>query len=174
MERTTDMNDVANAPQPPKLHVSRTFHAPRETVFAAWSSAEHVKRWYSPETYSVPDATVDMRVGGAFDVCMRSPEGHEHWMRGTFVVVSPHDRLAIEARVVDAGGFELFRALTDVRFADVLGGTRMDVVQTYTFRDPAIALPFVSGASEGWRTTLDKLEIEVARANGATGAASVP
>ena len=32
------------------------FHAPRETVFKAWSSAEHVKHWFSPETYTVPDA----------------------------------------------------------------------------------------------------------------------
>ena len=32
-------------------------------------------------------ATVEMRVGGAFEVCMRSPAGEEHWTRGTFVEV---------------------------------------------------------------------------------------
>ncbi len=42
----------------------------------------------------------------------------------------------------------------------------MDVVQTYTFIDPAMAAPMVAGAPEGWRTTLDKLEQEVVRMQG--------
>ena len=69
-------------------------------------------------------------------------------------------------RVADATGEELFRAYTEVDFADALGGTRMDVVQTYTFIDPSIAAPMVAGAPEGWRTTLDKLEKEVVRMRG--------
>ena len=35
------------------------FAAPRELVFKAWSSAEHIKRWFSPAGFSVPDAEVD-------------------------------------------------------------------------------------------------------------------
>jgi uncharacterized protein YndB with AHSA1/START domain len=57
--------------QPAPLRVSRVFSAPRETVFKAWSSAEHVKRWFCPNGYSVPEATVEMRPGGRFEVCMR-------------------------------------------------------------------------------------------------------
>ena len=52
----------ASGYQPPPLKISRTFHAQREAVFKAWSTAEHVKNWFSPQTYSVPEATVDMRV----------------------------------------------------------------------------------------------------------------
>jgi uncharacterized protein YndB with AHSA1/START domain len=144
--------------QPPPLRLSRTFHASRETVFNAWSTAEHVKRWFSPETYTVPEANVEMRTGGTFDVCMRSPSGQEHWTRGTFVEVTPHTRLVIDMHATGASGEPLFRAYTEVDFSDVLGGTRMDVVQTYTFIDPSIAAPMVAGAPEGWRTTLDKLD----------------
>jgi len=158
----------AAVPQPPPLRLSRVLHARRETVFKAWSTADHVKRWFSPETYTVPDATVEMRVGGRFDVCMRSPTGEEHWTRGTFVEVTPHTRLVIDMRATDRAGQPLFRAYTEVEFADALGGTRMDVVQTYTFIDPAIAAPMVAGAPEGWRSTLDKLEKEVVRMQGGT------
>jgi uncharacterized protein YndB with AHSA1/START domain len=150
------------------LRVSRVFHAPRETVFKAWSSADHIKRWFSPETYSVSQANVAMHVGGPFEVCMRSPHGEEHWTRGTFVEVVPCTRLVIDMRVADAAGKPLFRAYTEVDFSDALGGTRMNVVQTYTFIDPSIAAPMVAGATEGWRTTLDKLEREVLRMRGAT------
>jgi uncharacterized protein YndB with AHSA1/START domain len=125
-----------------------------------------VERWFSPETFTVSDAKVQMHVGGAFEVCMRSPAGAEHWSRGKFVEVTPHSRLVIDMHAVDDAGKKLFRAYTEVDFSDALGGTRMDVVQTYTFIDPSIAGPMVAGAPEGWRTTLDKLEKEVVRMQG--------
>jgi len=52
-----------------------------------------------------------------------------------------------------------------VNFSAVLGGTQMDVVQSYTLIDPTKGW-MVTGAPEGWRTTLDKLEREVARMQG--------
>ena len=159
MKHMTD----ANAHQPAPLRISRTFHASRTAVFAAWSSADRIKRWFSPETYTVSDATVDLRAGGAFDVCMRAPDGSEHWMRGHFVEVAPPSRLVFESQVSGGDGAPLFSVRTEVDFSDVSGGTKMDIVQTYTFIDPSIAAPMVGGASEGWRTTLDKLEREVAR-----------
>src|SRR6516225_5105451 len=88
--------------QPAPFRLSRVFHARRETVFRAWSSAEHVTRWFSPETFTIPAAKVEMRVGGAFDVCMRSPAGEEHWVRGTFVEIRPHTRLVIDMRITDS------------------------------------------------------------------------
>jgi uncharacterized protein YndB with AHSA1/START domain len=151
------------------LRLSRTFHAPRVTVFKAWSSADHVKRWFCPETFTVPDAKVEMRVGGPFEVCMRSPAGEEHWTRGVFVEVAPYTRLVIDTQVTDRAGKALFRAYTEVDFADALGGTRMDVVQTYTLIDPSVAW-MVAGAPDGWRTTLDKLEKEVMRMRGGLAA----
>ena len=104
--------------QPPPLRLSRVFHARRETVFKAWSSADHVRRWFSPQTFTVADAKVEMRVGGAFDVCMRSPMGTEHWTRGRFVEVTPHSRLVIDMHATDSTGKPLFRAYTEVDFAD--------------------------------------------------------
>ena len=59
-------------------------------LFRAWSSADHVKRWFSPETYTVPDARVHLHVGGPFDVRMRGPYGQERLIRGAFVEVVPH------------------------------------------------------------------------------------
>jgi len=175
MNETAEAKSHTAIPQPPPLRLSRVFHAPRETVFAAWSSADHVKAWFSPQTYTVSDAKVDMRVGGPFDVRMRSPAGEEHWTRGAFVEVTPHTRLVIDMRATDAAGAPLFRAYTEVDFSDSLAGTQMDVVQTYTFIDPSLAAPMVAGAPEGWRTTLDKLEAEVVRMRGGaeTGVRSV-
>ena len=104
MAQPTDAKDGGAIQQPPPLRLSRVFHAPRETVFKAWSSADHVKRWFAPATYTAPDARVQMHVGGPFEVCMRSPGGQEHWTRGVFVEVTPHTRLVIDMHAVDAAG----------------------------------------------------------------------
>jgi len=103
-------------------------------------------------------------------VCMVSPSGERHWTRGVFVEVTPHARLVIDMHATDLKGEKLFRAYTEVNFSDAAGGTKMEVVQSYTFIDPAMAAPMVAGAAEGWRTTLDKLEAEVTGMAGAGGA----
>jgi len=151
--------------EPTPLRLSRVFHARRETVFRTWSSAEHVKRWFSPETFTVPDARIELRVGGPFELSMRSPTGEEHLLRGRFVEIAPQRRLVIDMQISDSNGRPLFDAYTEVDFSDALGGTRMDVVQTYTLRDASVAW-MVKGAPDGWRSTLDKLEEEVVRMQG--------
>lgn len=163
------IDDASRKVQPAPVRVSRVFSAPRETVFRAWSSADHVKRWFSPSGYSVPEAKVEMRVGGAFEVCMRSPEGVDHWTRGTFTEVLAPERLTIDHHVIDpCGGGPLFSAVTEVRFSVGPRGTLMEVVQTYSSLGSAQAEQMLKGAPEGWRQTLDKLEAEVSRlqANG--------
>jgi|SRR5579883_1411314 len=149
----------------PPLVLSRTLQARRETVFKAWSTADHIKRWFSPETFTIPEAKIDMRVGGAFELRMRAPHGEEHSIRGVFAEVEPNVRLAIDMTIADGEGNKLFRAFTEIALADAGGGTRMDVKQTYTLIDPTKAW-MIAGAPEGWRSTLDKLEKEVVRMQG--------
>src|SRR6202042_1798357 len=164
------IDDASRKVQPAPLRVSRVFSAPRETVFKTWSSADHIKRWYCPSGYSVPEATVEMRAGGRVEVCMRSPGGVDHWTKGKFTEVVAPDRLTIDHHVIDpCGGGPLFSALTQVKFSAAAGGTLMEVVQTYTLSDPAQAEPMLKGAPEGWRQTLDKLEAEIARIQGSGG-----
>ncbi|WP_264714530.1 SRPBCC family protein [Limobrevibacterium gyesilva] len=141
--------------------ISRTFAAPRALVFKAWSSAEHMKRWFSPEGYTVPAAEIDFRPGGVCAICMRSPEGQDIWSKGVYIEISPPDRLVFTSGVA-IGDSPKFTARTTVTFEDDGAGTRMTVHQAYDIHDESF-LAAVAGAPEGWRTTLDKLEQEVAR-----------
>jgi uncharacterized protein YndB with AHSA1/START domain len=148
--------------QPEPLIVSRMFPAPRRLVFQAWSSAEHVRHWFCPAGYTVPDARIEFRLGGAFEICMRSPEGRDHWTRGRHTEIVLDARLAIAMNVVGDKDQPLFRAYTVVNFIEQAGGTKLEVTQRYTVFDPAAA-PMIQGASQGWSQTLDRLEIEIAR-----------
>jgi uncharacterized protein YndB with AHSA1/START domain len=148
-------HDTAAARQQ-ELNVSRVFAAPREQVFGAWSSADHVKHWFCPAMFTVPEAHVEFRVGGVFDVCMRAPNGQDHWTRGHFVEIIPNARLAIDMHVADDKGELLFTAYTVVTFEEDGGGTRMSVTQAYTLLQP-VAEQMVKGARQGWAETLDRL-----------------
>jgi uncharacterized protein YndB with AHSA1/START domain len=168
----SDSVETAGARQALPLRISRAFPAPRALLFRAWSSSDHIERWFSPKNYTVQVAWVQMRVGGQFDVCMRGPYGGERIIKGTFVEVIPYNRLVIEMRVVDWEGKPLFKARTEVTFADDVIGARMDLVQTDAVVDQAMAAPTLWGVSEGWRTTLDKLQKEVTRMVTARGGLS--
>ena len=148
------------------LRISRVYPVPRTLAFEAWSTAEHVKQWFAPAVFTVPEATVDMRVGGTFDVCMRGPDGTEHWSRGSVVELVPDERLVLDLRAEGGDGKLLFNAWTEVTFSDEAGGTRIDVVQTYVFADMTLAPMMVQGAPMGWSQTLDKLGEELARMAG--------
>jgi uncharacterized protein YndB with AHSA1/START domain len=165
MARTSEMKSETASVKPEPLVISRHFAAPRDLVFKAWSSADHIKRWFSPEGCSVPEAEVDFRTGGVFAVCMHLPTGEDHWTRGTFEEVSPPDGLTFTADAI-FDGEKRFTVHTVVTFADEGIGTRMTVTQAYDIHDPAFVSGVgraLQGAPEGWRTTLDKLEREVAR-----------
>jgi uncharacterized protein YndB with AHSA1/START domain len=110
------------------------------------------------------EAAVEMRVGGKFELNMRAP-GLVHWLRGTFVEIVPNTRLVLDMRIDDGDGAPQFRAYTELDFADALGGTRLDVTQTYTLIDLSKAW-MLQGAPQGWNSTLDNLEREVVRMQG--------
>jgi uncharacterized protein YndB with AHSA1/START domain len=159
------------SPRHPPVVITRRFPAPRALVFQAWSTAEHIKRWFSPSTYTVPDAEIDFRPGGVCAICMRSPDGQDFWSRGKYLEIVPPERLVFSIGLVMAGETR-FTAHTVVVFEEEGAGTRLTVRQEYDVHDEAFASS-IEGAPEGWRTTLDKLEREVARIAGQTEARSV-
>lgn len=78
------------------LRIERTFAAPAEDVFDAWTSAEVMKRWLHVEAdWETPQAEVDLRVGGSVRIVMRRPDGSEAGARGEYRVVDRPNRLVM-------------------------------------------------------------------------------
>ena len=76
------------------LRITRTFAAPRERVFRAWTEPEQLKRWWGPPGYGTPVAEVDLRVGGRYRFGMRHlPDGEIFYLSGTYREVTPPARL---------------------------------------------------------------------------------
>ena len=77
------------------LRIERTFDAPVERVFDAWTSEEVLRRWlHGMRGWETPTAEVDLRVGGRIRIVMRDPsDGDEAGATGEYRVVEPPHRL---------------------------------------------------------------------------------
>jgi len=77
------------------LRIERSFDAPAEQVFEAWTSEEVLRRWlHGMPGWETPTADVDLRVGGAIRIVMRDPaDGTEAGATGEYRVVEPPHRL---------------------------------------------------------------------------------
>ena len=81
--------------RPHLLQIERTFNAPAEDVFDAWTSEEVLRRWlYGSPELETSHAYVDLRVGGTVRIVMRNPEdGAEHGATGEYTVIDRPRRL---------------------------------------------------------------------------------
>lgn len=87
-----------------EIRVSRVFDAPRSLVWRALTEPERLKRWWAPGVFTTPFISVDLRIGGLFRYCMRSPEGQDFWGRGVYTEIEPETRLAYQDSFTDADG----------------------------------------------------------------------
>ena len=77
------------------VRIERTYEASAEAVFDAWTSPEVIRRWFKPARgWQEASAEVDLRVGGAIRVVMRTPEGEPVEAGGEFILIEPPQRLA--------------------------------------------------------------------------------
>ena len=136
---------------PPPLRIERTFDAPAEKVFDAWTSEEVMRRWFhAQQAWETPVAEVDLRVGGAVRVVMRDTlEGNDIGGRGRYTEIDPPTRLAFTWTWDD----DPVETLIELDFAEAEGVTT--VVLTHN------ALPTeeaIHSHEEGWSNCLDNLE----------------
>ena len=82
--------------------ISRTFDAPRDLVWKAWTEADRLKQWFSPAGFTMAHAKNDFRVGGTFLYGLTGPS--TIWGRWTFREIVPPSRLVVEQSFSDENG----------------------------------------------------------------------
>ena len=79
------------------LQVRRTFAAPRQKVFEAWTDAKRLTRWLCrvTEQHSTKLLELDVRAGGRYRLEVTTPEGDHMLLSGRYLEVKPPDRLVL-------------------------------------------------------------------------------
>lgn len=76
------------------LVLERVIDAPRELLWRAWTTPEHVKQWFTPKPWMITDCEIDLRPGGLFRTRMQSPDGKEVNDRHCcYLEIVPNERL---------------------------------------------------------------------------------
>jgi uncharacterized protein YndB with AHSA1/START domain len=164
MTENNERNSDATNPAASDLVITRIFDAPRELVWKAWTEPEHLMRWWAPKGYTSPVCKIDLRLGGKYLNCMRSPEGKEFWSTGVYQEIVPPERLVVTDSFADQDGnvvpashygmgedFPLELQIT-VTFEEQDGKTKM-TLRHVGF--PAGQMREMAGA--GWNESFDKL-----------------
>lgn len=81
-------------PAPDEIRITRVFDAPRELVWKAWTTPAMLVHWFGCAAFSTVSAEADVRIGGAWRVVLRSPEGEDVPSYGTYIAVRPVEHLA--------------------------------------------------------------------------------
>lgn len=143
-------------PPAAELTITRTFDAPRELVFAAWTSPAMMLRWMGPVDYPAVEFEQDLRVGGRWRGRLSPVAGGEDlWQGGEFREIDPPSRLVFTFAWEGDNHPDGPGAPTVVSIELAEDGpavTRMRFRQT-GLTDTASA----DGHTAGWNSTFDRL-----------------
>jgi uncharacterized protein YndB with AHSA1/START domain len=84
---------MSNSPNRVSLVVRRTIQATPTRLFEAWTTADHLIRWWGPTGVECTEANVDLKVGGHYKLANRLPDGSVILIHGEFLEISPPHKL---------------------------------------------------------------------------------
>lgn len=133
------------------LCLERTYAAPPEQVFDAWTRADAIAQWFAPTTeHAVVVTALDARVGGRYRIEMRHQSGAVH------VVTGVYQELVSPTKLVMTWAWEgqeaLGHTLVTVRLTPVGSGTQLQLVHERFPSDTARA-----EHEKGWTGCFERL-----------------
>lgn len=144
-----------------ELIFTRLFSAPRELVFTAFTTAEHLARWWGPKGWTLTACTINFRPGGVWHFCLRSATGQEErWVKAVYREIVEPERIVFTERFADAQGHlvdDLPERLITVTFAEHHGKTKFTACIRYASAadfQTILAMGVIKGFTENW----DRLE----------------
>jgi uncharacterized protein YndB with AHSA1/START domain len=130
------------------LKLSSVIKAPRDKVFAAWTTAETLRKWFAPGDRKPEPASLDVRPGGQFRIIMQGDADAP-------TAVGHYEEVVDGEKLVFTWGWDgdpSQPTLVTVTFKDVPGGT--EVVLTH---DRFASEDSRDHHRQGWQAILDKL-----------------
>jgi uncharacterized protein YndB with AHSA1/START domain len=147
-----------------QLAIRRVFSAPPARVFFVWTNAQELCKWWGPKNFSSPFCSIDLRIGGEYHYCSRSPYGVDFFSKGTFLEIIPGERIVATDSFSDAWGNIISASsvglpsrwpstlLLTVTFEEHDQGT------LFTLRHEGLPGEMIRHCTTGWSEALDKLE----------------
>lgn len=152
------------------FEITRLIPATPQAVFGAWTDPAQVRQWWGPNGFTTPVARIDLRPGGTWHYCMRSPDGRDYWCKGVYAEIVPNRRIVSTDYFSDEAGNKVAptqygmsaqwpgEMQVTVTFDADGSATRLTVRQSVSE-----SLARDNGAVQGWTETLDRLAGHLAK-----------
>jgi uncharacterized protein YndB with AHSA1/START domain len=158
---------TVTTPSDREIVMTRVFDAPRDLVFEAHTSCEHMSRWWGPRRYEIGSCEIDFRPGGKWRVVHRSIDGGEgeHGFHGEFREIVRPERIVW---TFEYEGMPGHVSLDTVTFEEHDGKTTLtarSVFDSVQDRDGMLKSGMESGAAETYERLDEYLAELRVRAN---------
>lgn len=152
---------TVSTPSDREIVMTRVFDAPRDLVFEAHSSCEHLSNWWGPRRYEIAGCEVDFRPGGTWRIVHRDAEGGEYGFRGEYREIVPPERIVWTFEFEGMPGHVSVETMTLEEHDGKTTFTSTSVFDSAEDRDGMLESGMESGAAE----TMDRLDeyLEVLR-----------
>lgn len=149
--------------------ISRTFDAPRDVMWKAWTEAEQLAKWFGPKGITIVSSKNDLRPGGVFHYGMRTPDGTVMWGKWIYrEIVAPERLVFIVSFSDEKGGVTRhpfspewpLETSSTVTFDEDGSRTKVAIRWTPHNATESERRTFAAGhegMEKGWAGTLDKL-----------------
>jgi uncharacterized protein YndB with AHSA1/START domain len=140
-------------PSENEVLMTRTFNAPRELVWKAMTTPEHVRNWYGWRDSTMPVCEMDTTVGGRWRFVSRLADGREVEFYGVYREIVPPERVVYT---------EIFAPFPAVESVVTTIFTEEDGVTTYACRvyypsKEVRDMVLATGMEKGAAVSLDRL-----------------
>ena len=145
-------NSGGTATAASELVITRTFDAPRDLVWKAWT--EDMDKWSAPPQFTMPVSEGDIRPGGKWRACMKNRrDGTELWLGGVYREVVKPEKLVFTHAWDGPDGKPGPETLVTVILVEKGGKTEMHFRQT-----GFDSVESRNGHGEGWNECFDLLD----------------
>jgi len=145
---------IVTTPSDLEIQLVREFDAPRELLFDAFSSCQHVHAWWGQGASTMPVCELDFRVGGKWRFVEREPDGGEFGFRGEYREIARPERLV---QTFEYEGMPGHVSLETSIFEDLGGRTRLVTTSVFDSKEDRDGM-LQSGMEQGAGETYDRLE----------------
>jgi uncharacterized protein YndB with AHSA1/START domain len=158
---TTPKTLVVKDLEEKSILVSRTFSAPLEKVWRAYTEIELLEQWWAPKPWKAETKTMDFSIGGHWLYAMVGPENEKHWGRMDYTAITPHLSFEIKDSFCDEEGnvnSSLPVSTGTIVFTPTASGTLVEFKMFYS-NEKEIETMIEMGFEQGITACLEQLEM---------------
>jgi uncharacterized protein YndB with AHSA1/START domain len=135
------------------ITLERTFNAPIDLVWEAWTQPEHIAQWWGPKGMETEVVHHDFRVGGTWEFHMKMKDGNAFISNGSYIEIdAPHRMITTANFIPMTEGVELHIILKEKGDQTHFAFHVVHETEAYCIQQEKM------GLMNGWGSVFDRLD----------------